>query len=979
MSDRGYWRSLEALAGEPAAREFLEREFPEGASEPAPGVTRREVLTLLGASLSLAGAAACRRPVEKIVPFAEAPEDFVPGVPVHYATTLPFGLDAYGLLVQSHEGRPTKIEGNELHPSTSGRSSALVQASILGLYDPDRSRSVHHGEAGQKQWADFVAAWAETEASHLSDGGAALAVLSESFASPTLARLADAFGRRFPAARWATYEPVSDETIHRGLELATGRPLQPLFHFDRARVVLAVDCDFLRGESGDVRNAAGFAASRAVDAPGRLWVVEGDHSLTGANADHRYRLSSGSLGAFLWLLAEQLGLSLPAAERPRVPGVEARWLEPLAADLAAHPGAGLVVAGRRQPAEVHAAVCALNAALGNAGTTVVYRELIDARRPSTQELVGLVGAMRAGQVRTLVVLGGNPVYATPADLDFAGALSGVEQLVHLGAYRDETGARARWHVPRAHFLEAWGDARSIDGTPSVIQPLIEPLFGARSDVELLGLLATGADRPGHDLVRETWAARLGDADFERRWSRILHDGLDAEEAPAPVVAEPRPEALAGLGRTLRGGEAAGSGELELVFRASPAVFDGRFANNGWLQELPDSMTKLTWDNAALVAPATARALGIRNEDVLRLGYAGRRLELPAWILPGLDERTVVVDLGYGRSHGGRIAAGRGANAYALRTSDAPSFGRGLTLERTGERYTLAQTQDHGTMAGRPIVREATLDEYRHEPAFAREAVHKPFDGSLWPEWTYEQGYQWGMSIDLNTCTGCNACVIACQSENNVPVVGKEQVFRGREMHWLRVDRYFSGADLTPEDDPQTVFQAVPCMHCENAPCEQVCPVAATVHDGEGLNVMVYNRCIGTRYCSNNCPYKVRRFNFYNFTKDTPEVLRLANNPDVTVRSRGVMEKCSYCVQRIHAKKIDAKRAGRELGDGDVLTACQQACPARAIEFGNILDPASRVRRAKSLDRSYALLDELQTKPRTTYLAKLRNPHPDLAS
>ena len=664
------------------------------------------------------------------------------------------------------------------------------------------------------------------------------------------------------------------------------------------------------------------------------------------------------------------------------------------------------MAGERQPAAVHAAVCALNTFLGNAGKTVSYYETKDAALPSVSSLASLVSAMKAGAIQTLVVLGGNPVFDAPADLDFASAMAKVPHSIALGHTVDETSSKAEWHIPHAHYLESWGDARAVGGTLGVVQPLILPLFSGRTPVEVLGLMVGGSDRPGYDIVRETWKPILGEAEFDSKWNRVLHDGLLAGSELPEVVPDLKADAFAELGRLRAAGASASQaasgspGGLEVVFLPSPALHDGRFANDGWLQELPDPLTKLTWDNPALVSPKTAQTLGLAGEELVRLDYAGRSLDLPLWILPGMADGVVALTLGYGRQRAGRIGSGVGFDTFTVRASKAPGFDGGATLSRLGREYILSATQNHGSMEGRPLVRESTLTELRTErasgtaqaegaacgrvPASAAKAEKPPAHPassrrrrehfSLWKEHSYDQGHQWGMTIDLNSCIGCNACMTACQSENNVPVVGKAQVKKGREMHWLRVDRYFSGE---PAGSPEIVFQPVPCMHCEDAPCEQVCPVAATVHDAQGLNVMVYNRCIGTRYCSNNCPYKVRRFNFFNFTKDTPDILRLAMNPDVTVRARGVMEKCTYCTQRINRSKIDAKLAGRELRDGDVKTACQQACPASAIEFGDIRDQSSRVAKAKADPRNYALLEELNTKPRTTYLAKVRNPNPDL--
>ena len=943
------------------------------------------MMMLLGASLSLAGVSGCRRPVEEIVPFTSAPEEIVPGIPRYYATTMPFRRSAYGLIVESHEGRPTKIEGNPAHPSTAGASSSLVQASVLSLYDPDRSQSVTL-QGTRKAWSDFVTAWGALSGAHASDGGAGLAVLTESFSSPTLTRLAAELRSRYPQLQWATYDAVSDESRLAGLRLATGRDVDVMLRFDRAAVILTLDADPLLTDPEMIRHARGFAAGRRAGASGqamnRLYAVEGVYSLTGAMADHRLRLQSRQVAPFLAALiarvAPSAAASLPGAG---VPGLDARWLDAVAKDLLANRGASLIVAGERQPAAVHAAVCALNGYLGNTGKTVSYYESKDESRPSVSSLAALVSAMNQGTIKTLVVLGGNPVFDAPADLDFAAAMAKVPETIALGHGVDETSSKAKWHIPRAHYLESWGDARAVGGALSVVQPLILPLFGGRSQIEVLGLMAAGKDRPGHEIVRETWTPILGEGDFDKKWNRALHDGVLADSELAEVTPAAGAAPYAELARLIAAGSPSG---LEIVFLPSPSLHDGRFANDGWLQELPDPLTKLTWDNPALVSPRTAETLGLSNEQVIRVDYSGRSLELPAWIVPGMADNVVALTIGYGRSHAGRVGSGVGFNTFPLRTSKAPGFDGGVAVSKVARTHPLSATQNHGSMEGRPIVRESTVAELRAEkkeegghgtPTRLGVFPEKTEHFSLWKPHAYDQGHQWGMTIDLNACIGCNACMTACQSENNVPVVGKAQVAKGREMHWIRVDRYFAG---DPAGSPEVVVQPVPCMQCEDAPCEQVCPVAATVHDSQGLNVMVYNRCIGTRYCSNNCPYKVRRFNFFNFTKDTPDILKLGMNPDVTVRSRGVMEKCTYCTQRINRVKIDGKLAGRALRDGDVKTACQQACPASAIEFGDLRDPASRVVKAKADPRNYALLDELNTKPRTTYLAKVRNPNPELS-
>jgi MoCo/4Fe-4S cofactor protein with predicted Tat translocation signal len=963
------WRSLDEHAGKPSP--FREGEFPVGADLPPDGVSRRDFMTLLGATAALAGAA-CRRPVEHIVPYVDAPEQVVPGIPRTYATTMPNGTSAYGLLVESHEGRPTKIEGNELHPSTLGSSSARVQAQMLDLYDPDRSRAVlRKGE--KASWTDFVTGWAEIAKAHAADQGAGLAVVCEPYASPTQHRLVTSLRQRYPQARVLAWDPAGDENAHEGLTRATGRALLPQLHLDRARVVLALDADLLLSDPEMIRHNRGFAASRRVssghDPMSRLYAVEGVHTITGGNADHRIRLSSRLVPAFLAALASEMsrrGLGVTAPDATLPSGVDAKVAQALVSDLLANRGTSVIAAGRRQPAAVHAAVAALNAALGNVGATVTYHEPTDALLPARGELAALVQALGAGQVKTLVLLNVNPGYAAPADLAFGDAAKKAAEIVHLGTAVDETAAFATWHLPATHFLEAWGDVRALGGTLSVVQPLIQPLHGGKSAIEVLGLLASGAEKPGYDLVRETWQ---NPAD----WNRVLHDGLRPGSEVPPVAVAANPAALEQLANEARALGSGASG-LELVFQPCAKLHDGRNANNAWLQELPDPVTKVVWDNPLLMSPGTAQTLGVEDDDVVRVDAAGRSLELPVFRVPGMADGTLVATLGYGRRAAGRVGDGVGANAFLLRTAASPDLVVGVTATATGRDTHVVQTQEHGAMEDRPIYRQGTLAQYKAKPDFHRVHADEQELFSLWKEHEYSDSPQWAMTIDLNACTGCNACAVACQSENNIPAVGKDQVDRGREMAWIRVDRYFTGDPA----EAGAVFQPVPCMHCENAPCEQVCPVAATVHDHEGLNVMVYNRCIGTRYCSNNCPYKVRRFNFFNFTKDTPETVKLAQNPDVTVRARGVMEKCTFCLQRLSRAKIDAKLAGRDPKTVQARTACQQACPAQAITFGNLADPKSDIVKAKQDPRGYSLLGELNSKPRTTYMARVRNPHPDLA-
>ena len=983
LTGKDYWRSLDQLADTPEFQDFLNKEFPENASEMNGKLSRRKFLTLMGASLAFAGLAGCRKPVEKIIPYVTAPENIVPGIPQFYATTMPLGLSNYGIVVESHEGRPTKIEGNEKHPSSLGKTNAVVQASIIGLYDPDRSKKVmHKGE--EKTWKAFLSFWKKHQKTLEPSNGEGLAVLTESISSPTFYGLYEKFKKQYPKAKWYVYNPVSDENIYKGLELAVGKPYQPVYNYEKAKVILSLDSDFLLTENEDIKANLGFAAGRKIssekDEMNRLYVVESSLSNTGALADHRLRTSSGDIAGFTVALVEELkrqGLkieidlsNLKASDL----NFDKKWLQETVKDILKQRSSGLIVAGRRQPAIVHAMVYAINLALGNVGVAVSYKEISNTLMPEQNSIVRLSEEVNNNKISTLAILNGNPVYNSPSDINFKELLTKIKTTIHLSEYVDETSKLTTWHLPCSHFLESWGDAKSVDGTLSVVQPMIEPLYNGKSNIEVMHMLLSGKVASGHNLVRDAWISILPKNNFENKWRKVLHDGLLENSSSRSMIPSIKKNNLnKALAEFNFSPANLTLNNLEIVFQASPTVFDGRFANNGWLQELPDSMTKLVWDNAAIFSPKTAKELGVKNEDVVELTLKNKSIKLPVWILPGQADYSISVYLGYGRESVGRIGNNVGFNLYKIRNSKALYIDSGITVFKTVEKYTLANTQDHGSMEGRPLVREASLEEYHKNPEFAKEMVKHPPLVSLWEEPSYQEGYQWGMAIDLNACTGCNACAIACQSENNIPIIGKEHVRNGREMHWIRMDRYFSG-NL---EDPEVVFQPVACQHCENAPCEQVCPVAATSHDEEGLNVMTYNRCIGTRYCANNCPYKVRRFNFFNFTKDYPEVMKMAQNPDVTVRSRGVMEKCTYCTQRINSAKIKAKNEGRELKDGEAVAACQQTCPANAIVFGNINDPDSEVCKVKKQNRDYAMLGELNFKPRTTYLAKLRNPNPEL--
>ena len=973
LTGREHWRTLDQLACSEEFRGWVEREFPENATELS-DPSRRGVLKLMAASLGLAGLTACRRPVERILPFSRGVEDVIPGKAVYYATSTPLGGVSTGLLVESNDGRPTKIEGNPKHPSSLGACSAYEQASVLGLYDPDRSQAVYC-DGKRSSWEDFQV-FAGPHFSDLGDG-AGLRFLSEPVSSPSLEAVRSQALRKFPKAKWSEYAPLDSGAAKAGCEIAFGKQggtrFVPRFSYDKADVILSLDHDFLGLDEPTTIPTREFSRRRRVtsekDSMNRLYVVEAQYSVTGAMADHRLRMRLGDVRGFAEALAEGLGL-LPPKLRVLNNGQskEERWVSALARDLKANAGRCLVVAGPRQPAAVHALTYWSNETLGNLGETVFFAETPGVA--DTQPLEELVAEMDGGLVETLVVLGGNPVYNAPADLDFAAKLQKVASTIHLGLERDETAVLCQWHLPEAHYLESWGDGRAHDGTVTLQQPLIQPLYEGKSAAEVLAMVSGYPDQRGYDIVRNYWLSKWDSASGEKIWRRCLHDGLSPDTA-YPTAALPKLDAKAV--RAALQATPANSDGIEVGFYPDSGVYDGRFANNGWLQEAPDPMTKLTWDNAALMSAATARTLDVEQGDVVSIEADGRETTMPAFIQPGHADRSISLALGYGRTQCGRVGQAVGGNAYLIRTAEWAGFLQGARVRKTGRKHVLASTQEHQSMEGRPLVREATLEDYTEHPNFATEAVEHPPLLSLYAEPSYDQGYQWGMAIDLNSCVGCNACLVACQSENNIPVVGKDEVLRGREMHWIRLDRYYAG---DPED-PQAVSQPVNCQQCENAPCENVCPVAATAHSPEGLNDMAYNRCVGTRYCPNNCPYKVRRFNFFDFSEGLAEVQKMAFNPNVTVRVRGVMEKCTYCVQRIQEKKITARTEGRSIEDGEIKTACQQTCPAEAIVFGDINESESRVSKLKGQNRDYAMLGELNTKPRTTYLAKLRNPNPEL--
>jgi MoCo/4Fe-4S cofactor protein with predicted Tat translocation signal len=1026
------WRSLDELAGTPEFQEMLHREFPRQASEwvepPAGdgdspgGVSRRAFLQLSSASLALAGLTACtRQPLEKIVPYVEQPEQLVPGRPLFFATTLTQGGYGVGVLAESHEGRPTKLEGNAEHPASLGATDFYTQASILDLYDPARSQVVLHNDS-TAMVSNFLVEVERLLAAKQATGGQGMRLLTGAVTSPTFAAQARDWSVRYPNARWHRWEAAGPLHGRRAALRAFGRAVDVRYDLAPADVIVSFDADLLAAGPGSVVYARQFADRRRVREASpdlaqklnRLYVVETSPTPTGSIADHRLPLPPAELEALLLALARELGVAAPAAAAaPATPGGATdtglasdkakAWLPVLAADLKSHAGRSLVVAGETTSEGAQVIAHAINQQLGNAGKTVLYGEAVELDPVDhLQSISELVRDMRAGQVDVLVMLGGvNPVYTAPAELDFAQALEKVGTRIHHGLYVDETAEYCHWHVPAAHALESWGDARAFDGTASLTQPLIEPLFGGKSLHEMMAILLGHAESGGYELVRATWNGQLP-GDFESAWRKVLHDGVIANTrqpalAAPPVAGAALAQAAAEIAAAAGAAQAARgtAGGLALCLRPDPTVHDGSWASNVWLQELPKPMTKLTWDNAVLISPATHARLKLDWEERVQVEVGGRKLDAAVWVLPGQAEDTLTLSLGYGRRRAGENGSGLGFNGYVLRTAGAAWGAPGAAIKGLGERYSFACTQNHHAidqeqgiyedkLAGekamvRHIIRTATVAELQQDPDFVQHQVETPPRSmTLYPNRTYE-GHAWGMAIDLNVCTGCSSCVVACQAENNIPVVGKDQVQRRREMHWIRVDRYFTG-DM---DDPQLHNQPVPCMQCENAPCELVCPVGATNHSAEGLNDMVYNRCVGTRYCSNNCPYKVRRFNFLRYSDRTSPLSAMLYNPDVTVRMRGVMEKCTYCVQRIEHAKIDAEVSGQPIAEQRLKTACQQACPTQAIVFGDLNSeklggPPWEVASLKASPLNYGMLDDLNTRPRTSYLARVTNPNPQLA-
>jgi len=1015
-----YWRSLDELANTEEFQQYLQREFPMQAPRDMTPLSRRDFMRVMGATMALAGVGGCAyQPPEKIVPYVQQPELIVPGKPLYFATAYEHAGYAIGLLGETHMGRPIKLEGNPEHPASLGATNAFAQASLLQLYDPDRAQGVRF-LGGPSTWDAFTGDMVARLNTLRKGGGAGIRIISAPFTSPTLTAQVQRFLNQYPGARICIHDPAGPN----GQRAVLGNAV-PVYRFDRAERILSLDSDFLSDEPGSVRYARDFADRRKVRdghlEMSRLYVVESTPTITGTSADHRIGLKASLVEATARAIAAQLHAG--GVGSADMAGVPEQFVTAVVADLREHAGRSLVVPGAQASPAIHALAYAINTTLGNIGQTVTYREPIQAQFPGREAtLAQVTGDINANRVDLLLVMGdANPVYSAPADVRFGDELTravkdaGVEGsglvAVRLGLHEDETADLCQWFVPQSHYLEGWSDCMAYDGTVTIQQPLITPLYASHTAHEVLSILTGQGDRPGYDIVREYWKSRLG-SDFETAWRTALHKGIVSAAAPPAATLVPTVTVPAATPATA---------DLEVVFRPDPTIWDGSYANNGWLQELPKPLTQLTWDNAALMSPATMKHLGVNDHDMIEVTLEGRKLRLPAYKLPAHPDQTITVHLGYGRTRTGRIGKGAGFSAYKLRTAASPWGAPKIEVSKTGETYKLATAQMHFYMLGRGLVKTGSLEELREkpdEPHFMGHEHHKPSSmyDTRWPSdvlGEHEAGGEkgaihgengkiagapsrgrrepegpiaghpipaWGMVIDLNACIGCNACVIACQSENNISTVGKDQVMNNREMHWIRVSTYYTGDEANPQDP---VFQPVACMHCEKAPCEPVCPVEATTHSPEGINEMTYNRCIGTRYCENNCPYKVRRFNYFQYADQKTPTIELMRNPDVTVRSRGVMEKCTYCVQRVNQARIEAEKEERTLVDGDVITACAQVCPTQAIIFGDINDKTSnkgkgsRVRQAKELPINYGLLTELNTHPRTSYLAKLRNPNPAL--
>jgi molybdopterin-containing oxidoreductase family iron-sulfur binding subunit len=984
VKGKRFWRSIDELAGTEEFQAAVEREFPAAAQEWVDPVSRRGFMKLMGASMALAGLAGCtKQPDEPIFPYIRQPEDLVLGKPMYFATAHSFVTGAVPTLVKSDQFRPIKIDGNPEHAYNQGSSDVFSQGSLLALYDPDRSKRVtYKGE--NREWTEFVQGL-KAKAVESKDG-TGIYFLTTTITSPTLARQWKAVQQAYPNAKLVQYDPAAG-----GTALVSG-PI-PQYDLSGADVIVSLDADFLSGATypGFHKLVRDYAVRRKD--PGklnRLYAIESTPTTTGMKAEHRLGLRASEVPAFAAALAAAVGATGVQAPSYAWTAEQQKFLAALAKDLKANAGKSAVIPGLYHDPSLAATAGAINSALGNNGKTVSISSEPLNPLPGDQlaDFKALVADLNAGKVDWLIILNSNPIYSSPGDLDFESAFNKAQVVAHLGSHQDETGQIAHWHIPAAHPLEYWSDARSYDGTVSIVQPLIEPLYGGHTAHDVFQALLNEPLLSSYEAVRETWRPAIK-GDFEVGWRKALHAGW-IENTAFDKSGKAAASAAAGVPAP------SSKDAIEIIFRPDPNIYDGRWSNVGWLQELPKPVTNLSWDNAAIVSGATLTRLQLQEQDIVELAVGGKTVKAPVIVAPGHPDNSVTVYLGYGRRAAGRVGSGAGFDAYRIRSSSAPFYTTGSIKKVDGEwgvAITKSHFQDHrsarfgGDQSGthsleanealgpRGIIRYATLDEYKQNPGFAnegegRETTH--MGTSLFPNWTYTEN-AWGMSIDMNSCTGCNACVVACYAENNIPVVGKQQVRIGRNMQWIRIDSYFEG-DLAA---PRAHFQPMLCQHCENAPCEQVCPVGATVHTPEGLNMMVYNRCVGTRYCSNNCPYKVRRFNFLLYSDYDTESLKLMRNPDVSVRTRGVMEKCSYCVQRITAAKIEADKENRNIRDGEIQTACQQACPAQVITFGNINDKNSRVAKLRADERTYQVLAAQNTRPRTTYVAAVVNPNSEL--
>jgi MoCo/4Fe-4S cofactor protein with predicted Tat translocation signal len=1006
---KNYWKSFSELNDTEDYKKYLHKEFQDDASVLEKKEDRRDFIKFLGATTALAGLTGCsvRRPKQFIKPYAKMPEYIIPGKSLYYATTFALDEDVLGVLAESYEGRPTKIEGNPLHSSSLGAANAIHQASVLGLYDPDRQMHVV-GDSESKSVEQFEG-WLKSLGKDLrKTKGKGFSLLTETNVSPTFHRLLKKFKKQYPLSELHRYSPVNRDNQTQGLFSLFSDYVTPQFNYDKADVIVSLDCDFLGVEPGQVLSTKQFSSRRDPEEGklNRLYSFENSYSLTGAKADHRYRLKSSDIPAVLAYIAlnvfenkkfsipKKLKIQLAKSSKLAVKNFSEHTLKEISVDVINNGKKSLLVAGQGQAKGVHSIVALVNEALGAVDSTVVYHKLPFYTskiviEDNVSSINSLVSSMKRGRVDSLLILGGNPVYNAPSDLGFENALSKVATKIHLTERENDTSELCDWVVPKSHFLESWGDQVALNGETSLVQPLIHPMGDSYSSSELLSLLS-GGSKNGYVLVRNTW--RSSSSDFNRDWESWLHNGVinnasTVVSASAKGSSAVMSEMLNVFSGTLF------NKQIEVVFKPDYSVYDGRFVNNGWLQESPDPITKLTWDNAALISRKTASTLQLKNEDLVRISTRHGEVESPIFILPGHADNSLTLNLGYGQKMAGRVGETTGFDTFSIRTSTEMDALKSITVIKQNKTYPLASTQIHGSLEGRPIYRETTELDYKKHPNFAKEMVETPPLKSLYDEFSYDKGYQWGLAIDLSKCTGCNACVVGCQSENNIPIVGKDQVLNGREMHWIRIDRYFEG----DPDNPSVVEQPMTCLQCEMAPCEQVCPVAATTHSNEGLNDMVYNRCVGTRYCSDNCPTKVRRFNFFDYHQRNPQSqpkerehlfdymrepdtsIQKQFNPDVTVRMRGIMEKCTYCVQRISKAKIHSKNEGRLVKDGEIKTACQQTCPADAIVFGDILDPKSKVSIMKNKNRDYHILEQLHLKARTSFLASIKNPNPKLVA